>query len=556
MSVGSDIEIANGATLKPIIEIAQKLGLNSDDIEQYGQYKAKIKPEAVAHLPMDGKLILVAGMTPTPAGEGKTTVTVGLGQAFGRLGKNASVALREPSLGPCLGIKGGAAGGGYSQVLPMEDINLHFTGDLHAVSTAHNLLAALIDNALYHRNRGQLDPRRIEWRRVMDMNDRALRNVVVGTGAPTDGVPRQTGFDITAASEVMAALCLAEDLDDLKDRMGRFIVGYDYDKAPVFARDLLAQGSMAAMLKEAVKPNLVQTIEGTPAFVHGGPFANIAHGTNSVIADKMALRLNDYVITEAGFGFDLGGEKFFNIMCRSSGLSPSCVVLVATARALKMHGGVPIASLKEPNTQAVIKGFSNLSRHIESAQHFGVPIVVAINRFTHDTDEEVNAIKSACTEMGVDAEVVNVWRDGGGGAIEAAQKVIAAADGFEGTHTPLYADEDSIEHKIKTVATKIYGASDVQFTRKAELDLKRIERIGVGHFPVCMAKTQKSLSDDPKQLGRPTDFSITVREIAIAAGAGFVVPITGNIMRMPGLAKEPAAIHIDVNQEGQIEGLF
>ena len=444
----------------------------------------------------------------------------------------------------------------YTQVLPMEDINLHFTGDLHAVTTAHNLLSAMVDNALYHRNGPALDPRRVIWRRVMDMNDRALRNIVVGTGAPTDGVPRQTGFDITAASEVMAALCLAEDLVDLKARMGRFVVGFDYDKQPVYAKDLGAEGSMAAMLKDAVKPNLVQTLEGTPAFVHGGPFANIAHGTNSVIADKMALKLTDYVITEAGFGFDLGGEKFFSIMCRSSGLSPACVVLVATVRALKMHGGVPVSELTTPNVEALAKGLCNLERHMESVQKFGVPLVVTINRFKTDTDEEVELVKARCLELGVPAEIVNVWRDGGGGALEAAKEIVKQAGGFNGTFKPLYEDDAPMKQKIETVAREIYGADGVEFSRRAELDLKRIERLGLGKLPVCMAKTQKSLSDDQKKLGRPTGFTITVREIAISAGAGFVVPITGNIMRMPGLAKVPAAVNIDVNSDGDITGLF
>ena len=556
MTTPSDIDIAKSATLIPIKKIAEKLELAEDDIEQYGRYKAKINPEAASHRPMNGKLILVAGITPTPAGEGKTTVTVGLGQAFARLNKNASIALREPSLGPCLGIKGGAAGGGYSQVLPMEDINLHFTGDVHAVSTAHNLLAALIDNDLYHRNRTQLDPRRISWQRVIDMNDRALRNVIVGTGATTDGIPRQSNFIITAASEVMAALCLAEDLTDLKARMGRFIVGYTYDKSPVYARDLLAHGSMAAMMKEAIKPNLVQTIEGTPAFIHGGPFANIAHGTNSVIANKMALRLTDYVITEAGFGFDLGGEKFFNIMCRSSGLSPSCVVLVATARALKMHGGTPLSDLKTPNPASLKDGLDNLRRHIRSAQQFGVPVVVTINRFAHDSDEEIALIQDACRELGVPAQPVNVWRDGGAGALDAAAEVLNACDSFDGRHTPLYEDDLAIEDKIDTVARRIYGAAEVQYTRKAMLDLKKINQLKLAHLPICMAKTQKSLTDNPKILGAPVDFPITINEVAISAGAGFVVPIAGSIMRMPGLARDPAAIHIDIDVQSQITGLF
>ncbi len=552
----TDLDIANAATLKPIGEIAAQLGLTADDIEQYGPYKAKVRLDAASEQPMDGKLILVSAITPTPAGEGKTTVTVGLGQALQRLGKKSVVAIREPSLGPCLGMKGGATGGGYSQVLPMEDINLHFTGDLHAVTTAHNLLSALVDNALYHGEGPELDPRRVAWRRVLDMNDRALRNVVVGLGSPTDGVPRQTGFDITAASEVMAALCLADDLEDLKSRMARFIVGYDSNKNAVTAGDLDAQGSMATLLKDAVKPNLVQTIEGGPAFVHGGPFANIAHGTSSVIADKMALRLGDYVVTEAGFGADLGAEKFFNIMCRSSGLSPSCVALVATARALKMHGGVDKKALNEPDPEAVARGLPNLERHIESIERFGVPLVVCVNRFTRDTDEELQVILERCRALGHRAEVVDVWGQGGAGGEAAAAKIIEAVDGFDGRYTPLYELEQSVEEKIETVAREIYGASGVDFTRKAQLDLKRIERLGLAELPICMAKTQKSISDNAQLLGRPRDFVVTVREIHISAGAGFLVPITGNILRMPGLAKVPAAVNIDIDAQGEISGLF
>ena len=556
MDMGSDIDIARATTLKPITEIASQLGLSPDDIEQYGPYKAKLNPVQLNEGDRQGKLILVSAMTPTPAGEGKTTVTVGLGQALGVMGKKGLVAIREPSLGPCLGIKGGAAGGGRSQVLPMEDINLHFTGDMHAVTTANNLLSALIDNAIHHREGPALDPRRVTRRRVIDMNDRALRNILVGTGAITDGVPRQGGFDITAASEVMAALCLAEGLDDLKARLGRIIVGFDYDKNPVLASQLNAAGAMATMLKDAIKPNLVQTLEGTPAIVHGGPFANIAHGTNTVIADKMALRLADYVVTEAGFGFDLGGEKFFHIPCRMAGLSPSCIVMVATVRALKMHGGLDKKSLNTTDVAAVRRGLPNLERHLESAKKFGVPIVVCINRFTQDTDDEVDAIRERCRALGVPAEVATVWRDGGAGGVAVAERVLESVHRFDGTFTPLYPLNARVEDKIDTIAREIYGAEGVQYTKKARNDLARIDRIGLGDLPICMAKTQKSLSDDPTRLGRPTGFSITVREVAISAGAGFLVPITGNIMRMPGLGRVPAAHAIDIDESGAISGLF
>ena len=551
----SDIEIARGCTLQPITEIAAKLGLTPNDLEQYGPYKAKVRPEAADGRPQDGKLILVTAITPTPAGEGKTTTTVGLGQAFAKIGKKAVITLREPSLGPCLGIKGGAAGGGYSQVLPMEDINLHFTGDLHAITTAHNFLSAMVDNYLHHGGGPGLDPRRVEWRRVLDMNDRALRNVIVGLGKRSDGVPRETGFDITAASEVMAVLCLADDMADLKARLSRIIVGYDHDRNPVTAGDLECIGAMATLLKDAIKPNLVQTIEGTPAFVHGGPFANIAHGTNSVIADKLALKLADYVITEAGFGCDLGGEKFFHIMCRSAGLTPSCVALVATARALKMHGGVPKTELKGANPEAVARGLPNLEKHIDSVQRFNVPVMVCVNRFTSDTDEECQVIVDRCKALGVDVEVIDVWGEGGAGATKAAEKIAALADGFEGAFTPLYPLDAPVKDKIRAVAQNIYGADGVQFTSTAEMHLRKIKRLGLSDLPVCMAKTQNSLSDNPKLLGRPTDFEITVREIVISAGAGFLVPITGTIMRMPGLAKRPAALGIDIDDDGVIEGL-
>jgi formate--tetrahydrofolate ligase len=551
----TDLDIARAATLTPISHIAESLGLRPDDLEQYGPYKAKIKLEATQNREMKGRLILVSAITPTPGGEGKTTVSVGLGQALHKLGKKTIIALREPSLGPCLGMKGGATGGGYSQVLPMEDINLHFTGDLHAVTAAHNLLAALIDNALYHGLEPQLDARRVVWRRVLDMNDRALRQTVVGLGAPTDGVPRQSGFDITAASEVMAALCLAEDLKDLQNRMARFIVGYDRDKNPITAGDLGADGAMAVLLKDAIKPNLVQSLEGTPALIHGGPFANIAHGTNSIIADKMALRLADYVVTEAGFGFDLGGEKFFDIMCRSSGLSPSCIALVATVRALKMHGGVPKDALNSPNVEALKKGLPNLEGHLESAQKFGVPIVVCVNRFSQDTDEEVELVVSHCRSLGHKAEAMTSWADGGSGGLKAAEQVCELVDSFNGRAKFLYEDDDSIEVKITNVAREIYGADGVEFSARAKRDLKEIQKQGLSHLPVCIAKTQKSLSDNPKLLGRPEGFVLGVREIHISAGAGFVVPITGDILRMPGLSKKPAACAIGIDAQGQIQGL-
>ena len=552
----TDIEIANKATLRHISEVAAEIGLDDEAIELYGPHKAKVRLDAAADKPMDGKLILVSAITPTPAGEGKTTTTIGLGQAMCRLGKKAIVAVREPSLGPCLGMKGGATGGGYSQVLPMEDINLHFTGDLHAVTTAHNLLSALVDNAIYHREGPALDPRRVSWRRVLDMNDRAIRNVVVGLGSATDGVPRQTGFDITAASEVMASLCLAENLSDLKARMARFIVGYDHERQPVTAGDLKAEGSMAALLKDAIKPNLVQTIEGTPAFVHGGPFANIAHGTSSVVADKMGLKLGDYVVTEAGFGFDLGAEKFFHIMCRQSGLSPACVVLVATVRALKMHGGVGKDALDQPDPEAVVRGLPNLDKHMETIAKFGVPMVVCVNRFVGDSDAEVQAVVDHCTNLGLDAKVSNVWAKGGEGAIELAESVIAKADAFDGHFESLYHLEQPVEEKIEVVAQQVYGARYVDFTSNAKKDLKRIKRLGFENLPVCIAKTQKSLSDNPKLLGRPKDFVVTVRQVDISAGAGFLVPITGDILRMPGLARRPSAVDIDVTDDGVVSGLF
>ncbi len=551
----SDIEIAHAHTLEPIAEVAARIGLRREDLELYGPHKAKVLPSAGEGRAMDGKLVLVTAITPTPAGEGKTTCTIGLADGLRRAGESVVAAIREPSLGPCLGMKGGGTGGGHAQVVPMEDINLHFTGDLHAVTSAHNLLAALLDNAIHHGNGPRLDPRRTVWRRVLDMNDRALRDIVVGLGGRSNGVPRETGFDITAASEVMAALCLAEDLADLEARMGRIIVGYDYERKPITAKDLKATGAMTALLRDAVKPNLVQTLEGTPTFVHGGPFANIAHGTSSVIADKLALRLADFVITEAGFGCDLGAEKFFDIMCRSAGLSPSCVVLVATVRALKMHGGVALSDLGGADPHAVSRGLPNLERHLESLAHFGVPTLVVVNRFTTDTQEEIEVVLERVRDLGHSAEVLDAWAHGGEGAVAAAREVARLARGFEGRCRQIYELDTSVEAKIESVARQIYGARHVDFTSAAKRDLRQIRRLGFEHLPVCIAKTQKSLSDNPKLLGRPKDFLVTVREVIICAGAGFLVPITGNILRMPGLPKKPGTLDIGVDAEGNISGL-
>ena len=550
-----DIEIARAAELRPITEIAAQLGLTPSDLDPYGRYKAKVNVSAARGAGGSGKLVLVSAVTPTPAGEGKTTVTVGLGQALGTIGKRGAISIREPSLGPCMGMKGGATGGGRAQVLPMEDINLHFTGDLHAISAANNLLAAMVDNHIYFRGEPGIDPRRVAWRRVMDMNDRCLRNAVIGLGGPVSGVPRETGFDITAASEVMAVLCLADDLEDLEARLGRMIVGYGYDREPITAADLDATGAMTALLRDAMKPNLVQTLDHTPAFVHGGPFANIAHGTSSVIAARTALSLADYVVTEAGFGFDLGAEKFFDIMCRQSGLSPSCVVLVATVRALKMHGGVAVADLGSPDPEAVARGLPNLEKHLETLRSFGVPEVVAINRFSGDTEAEIDVIRQRCDELKMTSAVCNAWQEGGAGATELAEKVVERADGFTGSYRPLYSLEDTVEQKIETIARKVYGAEAVDFTARAKKDINRIRKLGVEALPVCIAKTQKSLSDNPKLLGRPKDFVVTVREVLVSAGAGFLVPITGDIMRMPGLPRRPAALDIRLDAEGRIHGL-
>ncbi len=554
----TDIEIANSVTMKPITEIAGKLGIPADVPELYGKYKAKLPLCLIDETQIRNKhLILVSAISPTPAGEGKTTVSIGLAEGLNRIGKQTTVVLREPSLGPVFGIKGGATGGGYSQVLPMEDINLHFTGDFNAVEKAHNLLSALIDNNIQSKTSSiGLDPRTVTWKRVMDMNDRSLRHIIVGLGGTTSGIPRETGFDITAASEVMAILCLAEDFEDLKQRLGNIFIGYTYDKKPVYARDLKANGAMAALLKEAIKPNLVQTIEGNPAIIHGGPFANIAQGTNSVIATKMGLSLSDFVVTEAGFGFDLGAEKFFDIKCVKAGLNPSAVVLVATVRALKYHGGVKLDALKKENTEALAQGMENLEKHVENMKKFNICPIVAINRFVSDTEAEIEMVKEKCKSLGVPVEVANVWAEGGKGAEKLAALTAKVAEQCLCQLKPLYDWNWSVEKKIETIAKEIYGAAAIDYTSQAKSDLKKIKALELEHLPVCMAKTQKSLSDNPKLLGRPKDFIVTVRQIEIASGAGFVIPITGDIMRMPGLPDQPAAERIDIDKEGHISGLF
>ena len=554
----TDIEIAASAEMRPITEIAGKLGISADVPELYGKYKAKLPLHLIDENKIRNKhLILVSAISPTPAGEGKTTVSIGLAEGLNRIGKQTTVVLREPSLGPVFGIKGGATGGGYSQVLPMEDINLHFTGDFNAVEKAHNLLSALIDNNIQSKTSSiGLDPRTVTWKRVMDMNDRSLRHIIVGLGGTTSGIPRETGFDITAASEVMAILCLAEDFEDLKQRLGNIFVGYTYDKKPVYARDLKANGAMAALLKEAIKPNLVQTIEGNPAIIHGGPFANIAQGTNSVIATKMGLSLSDFVVTEAGFGFDLGAEKFFDIKCVKAGLNPSAVVLVATVRALKYHGGVKLDALKEENTEALAKGMENLEKHVENMKKFNICPIVAINRFVSDTEAEIQLVKERCRQLDVPVEVANVWAEGGKGAEKLAVLTAKVAEQCLCKLKPLYDWNWSVEEKIETIAKEIYGAAAIDYTSQAKSDLKKIKALELEHLPVCMAKTQKSLSDNPKLLGRPKDFVVTVRQIEIASGAGFVIPITGDIMRMPGLPDQPAAERIDIDKEGHISGLF
>lgn len=554
----TDIQIAQEATMLPIKDVAASIGIEEDDLELYGKYKAKISDELINRTKKnpDGKLILVTAINPTPAGEGKTTTSVGLGEAFGRLGKKALIALREPSLGPCFGIKGGAAGGGYAQVVPMEDLNLHFTGDFHAITSANNLLAALLDNHIQQGNELGIDPRQIVWKRCMDMNDRVLRNIVVGLGSKMDGMVREDHFVITVASEIMAILCLAEDMADLKKRLGRIIVAYTFDGKPVTADDLQATGSMAALLKDALKPNLIQTLEHTPAIVHGGPFANIAHGCNSVRATKTALKLADYVITEAGFGADLGAEKFFDIKCRMAGLKPDAVVLVATIRALKYNGGVPKDELSSENLDALKAGIVNLEKHIENLHKFGVPVVVTLNSFVTDTKAETDFVEQFCKERGCEFALSEVWEKGGEGGIDLANKVLETIEHKESNFKVLYDDSLSLKEKIETVAKEIYGADGVTYSPAAERELKRITDLGMGDFPVCMAKTQYSLSDDAKKLGRPSGFKINVREVYASAGAGFVVAVNGSIMTMPGLSKKPAAYGIDVDDNGVITGLF
>ena len=554
----TDIQIAQEAKMQPIWEVAKKLDIDMDDLELYGKYKAKLSDDFLKSLEgrPQGKLVLVTAINPTPAGEGKTTTTVGLGEALGKLGKKAVIALREPSLGPCFGIKGGAAGGGYAQVVPMEDLNLHFTGDFHAITSANNLLAAMLDNHIMQGNALGIDPKQVVWKRCLDMNDRALRNIVIGLGKKSDGVVREDHFIITVASEIMAILCLADDIADLKRRLGRIIVAYRYDGTPVTAADLKAVGSMAALLKDAIRPNLIQTIENTPALVHGGPFANIAHGCNSVRATKAALSLADYVITEAGFGADLGAEKFLDIKCRMAGLKPDAVVLVATVRALKYNGGVPKTELGTENLGALKAGIVNLEKHIENLKEYDVPVVVTLNRFTEDTDAELSFVENFCRERGCDFALSEVWGKGGDGGIELAEHLLNTLETKPSNFHTLYPDEMPLKEKIETVAKKIYGADGVSFDPAALATLDRLTELGFGNMPVCMAKTQYSLSDDPKKLGRPKDFTVNVREVYVSAGAGFVVAITGTIMTMPGLPKSPAAERIDVDEEGKIDGLF
>lgn len=554
----TDIQIAQEATMLPITEIAAKVDLSPDDLEMYGKYKAKLSDECMARLEKekDGKLVLVTAINPTPAGEGKTTTSVGLGQAFGKLGKKAILALREPSLGPCFGIKGGAAGGGYAQVVPMEDLNLHFTGDFHAITSANNLLAALLDNHIQQGNELGIDPRQIRWKRCLDMNDRVLRNIVVGLGNKMDGMVREDHFVITVASEIMAILCLADDMADLKRRLGRIIVAYNFNGEPVTAADLQAVGSMAALLKDALKPNMIQTLEHTPALVHGGPFANIAHGCNSVRATKMALKMADICVTEAGFGADLGAEKFFDIKCRKAGLKPDAVVLVATIRALKYNGGVAKDTLAEENLDALKKGIVNLEKHIENLQKFGVPVVVTLNSFITDTEAETAFVREFCEQRGCAFALSEVWEKGGEGGIALAEAVLDVLENKESHFAPIYPSDMPLKDKIATIAKEIYGAKDVSYAPAAEKELARITELGMGDFPVCMAKTQYSLSDDAKKLGRPEGFTLNVREVYASAGAGFVVAVTGSIMTMPGLPKKPAAFGIDVSDEGVITGLF
>lgn len=554
----TDLDIASKAKPFHITEIAKKIGVNPNELELYGKHKAKLPLSLIDKTKLDkNNLILVSAISPTPAGEGKTTISIGLSEGLNQVGKKTTVVLREPSLGPVFGIKGGATGGGYSQVIPMEDINLHFTGDFSAIEKAHNLLAALIDNNIQSKtNSLGIDARTVAWKRVMDVNDRSLRNIIIGLGGTGSGIPRESGFDITAASEIMAILCLSTDLNDLKKRMGNIFVGYTFDKKPIYARDLKAEGAMTVLLKDAIKPNLVQTLEGNPAIIHGGPFANIAQGTNTVIATKMGMSLSDYTVTEAGFGADLGAEKFLDIKCQSAGLKPKVVVLTATIRALKYHGGAPLDDLKTPNTEALKKGLPNLEKHLENIQQFQLTPVIAINKFITDSEEEIAAIKEFAKSKGVRVALAEVWAKGGKGAIDLANEVVAAVEDNKSNFTPLYNWKSDVQSKIETIATKIYGASGVEFSSRAKLDLKKINNLGLNELPVCIAKTQKSLSDNPSLIGRPKGFTITVREIEIAAGAGFLVPITGDMMRMPGLPAHPASETITIDEKGNISGLF
>ena len=554
----TDLQIAKTVELEHISEIAKKFGVDPDQMEMYGKHKAKLPLELIDRDQAEkSNLILVTAISPTPAGEGKTTMSIGLSEGLNKIGKKTTVVLREPSLGPVFGIKGGATGGGYSQVLPMEDINLHFTGDFSAIEKAHNLLSAMIDNNIQSKtNTVGLDPRTVGWKRVMDMNDRALRNIIVGLGGTGSGIPRETGFDITAASEIMAILCLAKDLKDLKERLGNIFVGFTRDRRPIYARDIKAEGAMTVLLKDAIKPNLVQTIEGNPAIIHGGPFANIAQGTNTVIATLMGMTHSDYTVTEAGFGADLGAEKFLDIKCQSAGLKPKAVVLTTTIRALKYHGGADLKELTIPNVDALKNGLPNLEKHLENVGKFNLTPVIAINRFVSDSDEEIQVIREFAEANGVKVALAEVWAKGGEGAVELAKKVVEVVESGSSDFTPIYKWESSVQDKIKTIATEIYGADDVDYSSKAKANLRRIAKLGLDHLPVCIAKTQKSLSDDPKLLGRPSGFTITVREIEIAAGAGFLVPITGDIMRMPGLPAHPASVNMDINDEGEIVGLF
>ena len=554
----TDVEIAQEATMLPIKEVASKIGLEEDDLELYGKYKAKISLETIKRLEneKDGKLILVTAINPTPAGEGKTTTMIGLGQAMNKIGKNAIVAMREPSLGPCFGVKGGAAGGGYAQVVPMEDINLHFTGDIHAITAANNLISAMLDNSLQQGNPLNIDTRSIVWKRVVDLNDRALRHTVCGLGGKTNGVPREDGFDITVASEVMAILCLASDLEDLKQRAARMIVAYNYDGNPVTVDDLKATGAVTILLKDAIKPNMVQTLDHTPVFVHGGPFANIAHGCNSVMATKLAMKLGDYAITEAGFGADLGAEKFFDIKCAQTGLKPDACVIVATVRALKMHGGVDKKELGTENLEALASGIENLEKHIENVHKFGVPAIVAINAFPTDTEAELQLLNEKCEKVGAEVSISKVWELGADGGIDLVNKLITLLETKTSSFKPLYDKEASVKDKIMTIAKEVYGAEGVIFDRKANLTIKRLERLGLANLPICMAKTQYSLSDQPTLLGRPKGFTVKINEIIVSAGAGFIVAISGDIMRMPGLPKVPAACNMDIDENGKIVGLF